>query len=258
MYTYAFTPLPYSLPKPKGDRIASFCSGGDLGFSLQSQYGISVDLLSIDEFHSAYMDIKRYAYCNLKESGFKTLMGLNQAGRRVFLYHQIRERLLESSQIYFNRNESMLRTGLCQQFTYETYLQQAMPFRPRSSSLLFPIWMDTLGSRLHWIPFRKFRQQWREEITNMEDWQKNPRHFRWTFLDQNRIRLVSTWNYLYSDIYLFEPSTELILESIQFLNRSGNLWVWSWKKLKYLNFRKEEKVRGSPFHPPLFLRRNLM
>ena len=217
-----------------------------------NQYGVSVDLLSEDEFHSAYFDIKRYAFCNLKESGFQTLMGMNQAGRRVFLYHQIRSGLLHSSRVYFDRNESMIRTGLCQQFTYEKYLHQAIPFRPRSSSLLFPIWMDAMGSRLHWIPFQKFRQNWRTEITNIEHWKENPSHFRGTYFDQNKIGIVATWNHLYSDIYLFEPSTELILESIQFLKNLGNLWVWSWNDLKHLNFRKEDNKISSPCQPPLF------
>ncbi len=252
MHRYAFTPISHFLPKPKGGKVASFCSGGDLGFLLQNQYGVAVDIITKEEFHSAYIDMKRYAYCNLKESGFKTLMGMNQAGRRIFLYHQIREQLQKSSQDYFNRNESKLRIGLCQQFTYEKYLHQTLVLRPSPSSLIFPIWLDVLGSRLHWISFQKFRQHWRKEITNIEGWHENPSHFRWIDFHQNKIRLVSTWNYRYSDIYLFEPSTELLLESIQFLNKSGNLWVWSWNDLKHLNFRKEDDRISSPCQPPLF------
>ena len=101
MRLHLFQTLPQN---PREKRVASFCSGGDLGFSLQSQHSISVNFLVIDEFHSAYVDIKRYAYCNLKESGFQTLMGINQAGERVFLYHQIRSGLLHSSRVYFDRN----------------------------------------------------------------------------------------------------------------------------------------------------------
>ena len=104
-HTYAFTPRVHFLPQPKGDRIASFCSGGELGFLLQHQYDLSIDVFVQNEFHSAFVDLKKYAYSNLKESGFQTIMGMNQAGRRVFLYHQIREELTESSRRYFDRND---------------------------------------------------------------------------------------------------------------------------------------------------------
>ena len=66
----------------------------------------------------------------------------------------------------------------------------------------------------------------------------------------NTLKLFSPL--FYSDIYLFEPSTELILESFQFLNNLGNLWVWSWNDLKYLNFRREDNKISSPCQPPLF------
>ena len=177
-----------------------------MGFSLQSQHIISVDFLVIDDFHSAYIDIKRYAYCNLKESGFQTLMGINQAGRRVFLYHQIRSGLLHSSRVYFDRRESGFERDYVSNFTYEQYLHQTMPFRPKLGSLLFPIWMDALRSRLHWIPFRKSRHQWRNDSTNITDWYNNPEHFEWHHIDNHQTRIVPELKGLYSDIYLFEPS----------------------------------------------------
>ena len=61
-------------------RVASFCSGGIWVFHCRASIPFSVDFLVIDEFHSAYIDIKRYAYCNLKVV-FK-LLWVSIMGRR--------------------------------------------------------------------------------------------------------------------------------------------------------------------------------
>ena len=182
-------------------------------------------------------------------------MGMNQAGRRVFLYHQIRSGLLHSSRVYFDRNESMIRTGLYQQFTYEKYLHQAMPFRPRSSSLLFPIWMDTMGSRLHWIPFQKFRQHWRYNPTSFTDWYQNPQHFEWHSIDIHQNRIANQWKGLYSDIYLFEPSHEVLRLSREHIEKHGRIWIWSWTLIEgEFGDGNLSVIQQEPriFTPPLF------
>ena len=48
---------------------------------------------------------------NLKRTGLETLLGLNKAGRRVFLYHQLRGMLDEETRTYWDQFEKKIRVG---------------------------------------------------------------------------------------------------------------------------------------------------
>ena len=49
---------------------------------------------------------------HLKRTGLETLLGLNKAGRRVFLYHQLREFLDEDTRRFWDNNEKEIRVGI--------------------------------------------------------------------------------------------------------------------------------------------------
>ena len=49
---------------------------------------------------------------NLKRTGLETLLGLNKAGRRVFLYHQLRSILGEETRAYWDQLEKRIRLGM--------------------------------------------------------------------------------------------------------------------------------------------------
>lgn len=49
---------------------------------------------------------------NLKRTGLETLLGLNKAGRRVFLYHQLRSMLDEETREYWDQLEKRIRVGI--------------------------------------------------------------------------------------------------------------------------------------------------
>ena len=252
---YAFTPLPLSLPQPQGTMIFSFCSGGELGFRLQHQFHISVDIWCKNEFHAAWMELKTYAYRNLQKDGFFTLFGMNQAGRRVFLYHHIRKELSEATRIFFDKNEKMIREGLIFQFEYETYIHQFIRWKPPIHSRRQKIWMDILGGRLHWIPFQQFRQNWRTNQKLLQDWYENPTHFQWNPCANIEPQITSQMKSSYSDIYLFEPSLDVLKQSQAKILPSGRIWIWTWRDLdkEISNCTKEISVPNvSPCIPPLF------
>ena len=48
----------------------------------------------------------------LKQEGLETLLGWNKAGRRVFLYHQLRDRLSSYGQEFWDGHEHIIREGL--------------------------------------------------------------------------------------------------------------------------------------------------
>ena len=60
----------------------------------------------------ALMELLWVGMCNMRKTGLETLLGLNKAGRRVFLYHQLRSLLGEVSRRFWDENESLNRTGI--------------------------------------------------------------------------------------------------------------------------------------------------
>jgi|GEM_PF-5810615 len=61
---------------------------------------------------------------HLKRSGLETLLGLNHAGRRVFLYHQLRSFLSNDACSYWDAREERIRKGLLIDDDWESFLRR--------------------------------------------------------------------------------------------------------------------------------------
>ena len=90
---------------------------------------------------------------------------------------------------------------------------------------------------------------------NITDWYNNPEHFEWHHIDKHQTRIVPELKGLYSDIYLFEPSQEMLRRSMKSLQQNGRLWIWSWNLIEGVlddgKLSAIEQIRGA-FTPPLF------
>ena len=90
---------------------------------------------------------------------------------------------------------------------------------------------------------------------NITDWYNNPEHFEWHRIDNHQTRIVSELKGLYSDIYLFEPSHEILRRSMKSLQQNGRLLVWSWSLVEGVWYDGKLSVieqSCGAFTPPLF------
>ena len=104
-----------------GDRVLSIASGGDNSLALAIA---GAEVVALD------LSFPQLALCELKLAGshleyleFLQLMGLLEDGRRVFLYHRVRERLTDEARRYWDQHEDIIRMGLLKQGRFEKYLE---------------------------------------------------------------------------------------------------------------------------------------
>jgi S-adenosylmethionine-diacylglycerol 3-amino-3-carboxypropyl transferase len=104
-----------------GDRVLSVASGGDNSLALAIA---GADVVALD------LSFPQLALCELKLQGsrlqyaeYLQLLGLLEDGRRVFLYHRIREHLSVDARAYWDKHEEVIRTGVLQHGRFEKYLE---------------------------------------------------------------------------------------------------------------------------------------
>lgn len=104
-----------------GDRVLSICSGGDnsIKLALAGAHVVAVDL---SPAQIAVAELKLVGG-HLEYPEHLQLLGLLEGGRRVLLYHRVREHLSEASRAYWDANEGTIRIGLLGLGRFERYLE---------------------------------------------------------------------------------------------------------------------------------------
>ena len=105
-----------------GERVLSICSAGDNSFGFCLDKAAEVVCIDLSQPQLALAELKWLGLQELRQSGLLTLLGLNAAGRRVFLYHQLRKGLSESARQWWDGNEGLIREGLLDSGRFEQYL----------------------------------------------------------------------------------------------------------------------------------------
>lgn len=106
----------------KGERVLSICSAGDNSFALGLDGASEVVCIDLSAPQLALAELKWRALHKWGKEGLHTLLGLNDAGRRVFLYHQIREEFSETTRLWWDHNEEIIREGILDSGRFEKYL----------------------------------------------------------------------------------------------------------------------------------------
>ena len=115
--------LQEALQVGEGDDVLSICSAGDNSFALVIAGARSVTALDLSVPQLSLAELKLAAIQSFPPDGVYTLLGLNAFGRRVFTYHQLRDRLSQRSRSYWDRHEGTIRRGLLGQGKFEQYLR---------------------------------------------------------------------------------------------------------------------------------------
>ena len=104
------------------DDVLSICSAGDNSFSLLIDGARSVTAVDLSKPQLYLAELKQTAARVFPVDGLRCLLGLDPFGRRVFLYHQVREHLSEPARAYWDAHEEGIRLGLLDQGRFERYL----------------------------------------------------------------------------------------------------------------------------------------
>lgn len=113
--------------------------GGDLAFALAIAGAGAVTHVSPSLAAHALVELKLVAARELPVEGYRCLLGLDPAGRRVFYYHLVRPALSEASRAWWDAREELIRLGLAACGTWERHLEgfrlRVLPMVHRAATL---------------------------------------------------------------------------------------------------------------------------
>jgi S-adenosylmethionine-diacylglycerol 3-amino-3-carboxypropyl transferase len=147
------------------DDVLSICSAGDNSFSLLIDGARSVTAIDLSKPQLYLAQLKQVAAQNLPLEGLHCLLGLDAFGRRVFLYHELREHLDEPARTWWDGHEELIRLGLLDQGRFERYLgvfrTRILPLVHRKSTIQSLIKQTGGESQAHFFDQRWDTWRWR-------------------------------------------------------------------------------------------------
>ncbi len=114
--------LQQALQVGPGDRVLSIASGGDNSIAL-ALAGAEVVAVDLSRPQLALVELKLSGGL-LPYAEHLQLAGLLEPGRRVFLYHKVRDALGAEARRYWDRHEDLVREGLLRGGRFERYLER--------------------------------------------------------------------------------------------------------------------------------------
>ena len=158
------TMLRNALAVQPGERVLSICSAGDNSFAFCLDKAAEVVCIDLSQPQLALAELKWLGLQELRQSGLLTLLGVNAAGRRVFLYHQLRKGLSETARQWWDGNESLIREGLLDSGRFEQYLglfrTRILPLIHRRKTVNALLALDNLDAQRQFYAKRWNNLRW--------------------------------------------------------------------------------------------------
>lgn len=104
------------------DDVLSICASGDNSFALAIAGARSVTAIDLSAPQIALAKLKLVAATQFDLERFRSFLGVDQMGQRVFLYHELRPHLDEATRDFWDEREVWIRTGLTACGKFEGYL----------------------------------------------------------------------------------------------------------------------------------------
>ena len=104
------------------DDVLSICASGDNSFALAIAGARSVTAIDLSAPQIALAKLKLAAATHFELERFRSFLGVGQMGQRVFLYHELRPHLDETTRAFWDGHEEWIRTGLTACGKFEGYL----------------------------------------------------------------------------------------------------------------------------------------
>ena len=104
------------------DDVLSICSAGDNAFALAIAGARTVTCIDLSAPQIALAKLKLVAAEKFDLERFRSFLGVGPIGQRVFLYHELRPFLDESTRLWWDSHEAWIRSGLLNCGKFERYL----------------------------------------------------------------------------------------------------------------------------------------
>ncbi len=162
-----------SLDWEDGEVVAEICStmsgsvlsvlgAGDVALRLSCLSNIELRLVSDTPSEVALFELKYTAMRQFHPDNVYNLFGVHPAGRRIYVYHQLRPHLSEFTRQWWDQRESVLREGLIHAGQFE---QRHKKFRQWAHRLYVNLETKTVGRRTSllqrvfpWFPLTKLME----------------------------------------------------------------------------------------------------
>ncbi len=92
--------------------VLSVLGAGDVALALSCLSNVELHLVSDESVEFALFELKYTAMRHLHSDNVYNLFGVHPAGRRIYVYHQLRPHLSEFTRQWWDRREHILREGL--------------------------------------------------------------------------------------------------------------------------------------------------
>ena len=134
--------------------VVSVAGAADIALSLLTKSFSSLTVVASNEAERMLFELKLKAIQSLHPDNVYNLLGIHPGGRRVFVYHQLREVLSAEAKLWWDRHENFIREGILESGQQEKHHQR------------LKTWMKRLRLNTETIP-----------LTSLQN------HKRWTLLE---------------------------------------------------------------------------
>ena len=105
------------------DRILSITSGGCNTLALASVFPRSIDAVDVSKAQYHLLELKICMLKSLDHEQVMELMGVFSSDYRIDLYNTVRALLSNDSQIFWDKNKELIKTGIAHSGKFEKYLR---------------------------------------------------------------------------------------------------------------------------------------
>ncbi len=126
--------------------VVSVAGAADIALSLLTKSFRSLTVVASNQTERMLFELKFRAIQSLHPDNVYNLLGIHPGGRRVFVYHQLREVLSEEARLWWDRYEDIIREGVIESGQQERRHQH------------FKRWMNRLRLNVEKIPINSLRQ----------------------------------------------------------------------------------------------------
>ena len=171
------------------DDVLSVCSAGDNSFALAMDGPRSVTCVDLSGPQLALAELKLVAARELGLDGMRSLLGLDEFGRRIWFYHSLREALSPRARAWWDAHEVHIRLGLLQSGRFESYLdtfrRRVLPLVHRQETVADFFALPDVAAQRKFFDERWNRRRWRAVFQVffserlMAAMGRSPAHFRY-------------------------------------------------------------------------------
>ena len=131
--------------------VATVAGAGDIALSLLTKSFSSLTVIAANEPERMLFELKLKSIQSLHPDNVYNLLGIHPGGRRVFVYHQLREVLSAEAQVWWDTFEDSIRQGVIESGEQEQRHQRLKTWMKRLRLGVGSTSIQSLQSHKRWV-----------------------------------------------------------------------------------------------------------